>query len=251
MLFRSVASADLSSLKLIVCGAAPLDGPVGAALQSRLGVRVVQGYGMTELSPVTHVIPLDRTDIDLGTIGPAIPNVRFRVVDPETGLDVAPPTPGEVSTPGELWCAGPNAMLGYLGVPRDADAVLDADGFVHTGDLVTVDAEGVVRIVDRIKELIKRRGMQIAPAELEAILCQHPAVADAAVFGVTSKSTGAAGEQVPHGLVQLRPGAEATASELTAWVSDRVAPHKRLGGVHFVEKVPRSAAGKILRREFR
>jgi len=245
----AVASADLSSLKLIVCGAAPLDGPVGAALQSRLGVRVVQGYGMTELSPVTHVIPLDRTDIDLGTIGPAIPNVRFRVVDPETGLDVAPPTPGEVSTPGELWCAGPNAMLGYLGVPRDADAVLDADGFVHTGDLVTVDAEGVVRIVDRIKELIKRRGMQIAPAELEAILCQHPAVADAAVFGVTSKSTGAAGEQVPHGLVQLRPGAEATASELTAWVSDRVAPHKRLGGVHFVEKVPRSAAGKILRRE--
>ena len=245
----AVASADLSSLKLIVSGAAPLDGPVGKALQSRLGVRVVQGYGMTELSPVTHVIPLDRTDIDLGTIGPAIPNVRFRVVDPETGRDVDAPALGQVSAPGELWCAGPNAMLGYLGVPRDADAVLDADGWVHTGDLVTVDAEGVVRIVDRIKELIKRRGMQIAPAELEAILCQHPAVADAAVFGVTSKSGGAAGEQVPHGLVQLRPGAEATASELTAWLAERVAPHKRLGGVHFVEKVPRSAAGKILRRE--
>jgi len=243
----AVASADLSSLKLIVSGAAPLDGPVGKALQSRLGVRVVQGYGMTELSPVTHVIPLDRTDIDLGTIGPAIPNVRFRVVDPETGTDVAVPASGEVSQPGELWCAGPNAMLGYLAVPKDADAVLDADGWVHTGDLVTVDADGVVRVVDRIKELIKRRGMQIAPAELEALLCLHPAVADAAVLGVDLKGT--AGDQVPHALVQLRPGAEASASELTTWVADRVAPHKRLGGVHFVEKVPRSAAGKILRRQ--
>ncbi|HOA89613.1 MAG TPA: AMP-binding protein [Propioniciclava tarda] len=243
----AVGQADLSSLKLIVCGAAPLDGPVGEALQERLGVRVVQGYGMTELSPVTHVIPLDRRDIDLGTIGPAVPNVRFRVVDPETGTDVAVPASGEVSQPGELWCAGPNAMLGYLAVPKDADAVLDADGWVHTGDLVTVDAEGVVRMVDRIKELIKRRGMQIAPAELEALLCLHPAVADAAVLGVDLKGT--AGDQVPHALVQLRPGAEASASELTAWVADRVAPHKRLGGVHFVEKVPRSAAGKILRRQ--
>lgn len=245
----AVAQADTSSLKLIVCGAAPLDGPVGDAVQSRLGVRVVQGYGMTELSPVTHVIPLDRRDIDLGTIGPAIPNVRFRVVDPETGLDVAAPAPGEQSAPGELWCTGPNAMLGYLGVPRDADAVQDADGWVHTGDLVTVDAEGVVRIVDRIKELIKRRGMQIAPAELEAILCSHPAVQDAAVLGVSSSGGGAAGDQVPWALVQLRPDAEVGASELSKWLAERVAPHKRLGGVRFVEKVPRSAAGKILRRQ--
>ncbi len=245
----AVAQADLSSLKLIVCGAAPLDGRVGEALQERLGVRVVQGYGMTELSPVTHVIPLDRRDIDLGTIGPAIPNVRFRVVDPETGRDVDAPAEGQESAPGELWCAGPNAMLGYLGVPRDIDAVLDDDGWVHTGDLVTVDGEGVVRIVDRIKELIKRRGMQIAPAELEALLCAHPAVADAAVLGVNATSAGATGEQVPHALVQLRPGMEATASELTQWLAERVAPHKRLGGVHFVDKVPRSAAGKILRRE--
>lgn len=245
----AVAQADLSSLKLIVSGAAPLDGRVGEGLQERLGVRVVQGYGMTELSPVTHVIPVDRRDIDLGTIGPAIPNVRFRVVDAATGCDVDQPAAGEVSAPGELWCSGPNAMLGYLGVPRDADAVLDAEGWVHTGDLVTVDGEGVVRIVDRIKELIKRRGMQVAPAELEALLCSHPAVADAAVLGVNSTSAGAVGEQVPHALVQLRPGAEATASELGHWLAERVASYKRLGGVHFVEKVPRSAAGKILRRE--
>ncbi len=243
----AVLNADTSSLKLIVSGAAPLDGRIGDALATRLGVRVVQGYGMTELSPVTHVIPLDRTDIDLGTIGLAIPNLRFRVVDPATGEDVAAPTEG-VSAPGELWCAGPNAMLGYLGAPADADAVLDADGWVHTGDLVTVDAEGVVRVVDRIKELIKRRGLQIAPAELEALVASFPGVADAAVLGIPSRIPG---EEVPYALVQRVPGAEVSASDLLAFVAERVAPYKRLGGVHFVEKVPRSAAGKILRRELR
>lgn len=199
---------------------------------------------MTELSPVTHVIPLDRFDIDLGTIGLAIPNVRFRVVDPETGADVAPPTDGE-SAPGEMWCTGPNAMLGYAGEPEDTDAVLDADGWVHTGDLVTVDAAGAVRVVDRIKELIKRRGFQVAPAELEALLATHPAVADAAVAGVASSTPG---EQIPHALVQLREGATASEAELTRFVADHVASYKRLGGVTFVAKVPRSAAGKILRR---
>lgn len=238
-------SVGWDSVKLIVSGAAPLDGAVGELIQQRLGTRVVQGYGMTELSPVTHVIPPERRDIDLGTIGPAIPNVRFRVVDPETGLHVAPPTSGE-SQPGELWCTGPNAMVGYLGSPVDADAVLDADGWVHTGDLVTVDAEGVVRIVDRIKELIKRRGFQVAPAELEALLCAHPAVADAGVLGLASSTPG---EQIPHALVQLRDGAEVSAGDLTRWVADQVAAYKRLGGVTFVEKVPRSAAGKVLRRE--
>lgn len=241
----AVAQADLSSVKLVVSGAAPLDGRVGDAVEKRLGTRLVQGYGMTELSPVTHVIPLVAPGVDLGTIGPAIPNLRFRVVDPDTGKDVDAPAAGEQSAPGELWCSGPNAMLGYLGHP-DSDAVKDAEGWVHTGDLVTVDAHGVVTIVDRIKELIKRRGMQIAPAELEAILAEHPAVADAAVVGVESRT---AGEEVPYGLVQLREGAEATPSDLTGWVAERVAQHKRLGGVHFVAKVPRSAAGKILRRE--
>lgn len=179
----AIDSVPWDSVRLIVCGAAPLDGTVGDALEARLGTRVVQGYGMTELSPVTHLIPLDRHDIDLGSIGLALPNVRFRVVDPVTGADVDVPDAGP-SRPGELWCAGPNAMLGYLGEPVDSDAVLDADGWVHTGDLVTVDAAGAVRVVDRIKELIKRRGYQVAPAELEALLASHPAVADAAVVGV-------------------------------------------------------------------
>lgn len=241
----AVESIPWDSVKLIVSGAAPLDGPVGQTIQARLNTRVVQGYGMTELSPVTHVIPPERRDLDLGTIGLAIPNVRFRVVDPQTGQDVAVPEAG-LSEPGELWCAGPNAMMGYLGVPRDADAVLDEAGWVHTGDLVRVDAEGVVRIVDRIKELIKRRGFQVAPAELEAVLCSHEAVADAGVLGLAASSPG---EQIPHAVVQLREGAQISSRELIGWVSEQVASYKRLGGVTFVAKVPRSAAGKILRRE--
>ena len=240
----AVAGVPWDSVRLVVSGAAPMDGPVGAAIEERLGCRVIQGYGMTELSPVTHVIPLDRPDIDLGTIGLAIPNVRFRVVDPTSGEDVAVPDEGW-SAPGELWCTGPNAMLGYLGVPKDVDAVL-VDGWVHTGDLVVVDARGAVRVVDRIKELIKRRGFQVAPAELEALLCTHPAVADAGVTGVASTTPG---EQIPHALVQLRPDAEVSEHDLAHWLAGQVASYKRLGGVTFVEKVPRSAAGKILRRE--
>lgn len=243
----AVGQIDTSSVKLIVSGAAPLDGTLGDTLESRLGARLVQGYGMTELSPVTHVIHLDATHNDPGSIGNAIPNVRFRVVDPQTGTDVDAPAPGEQSAPGELWCTGPNAMLGYLGNPA-SDATLDAAGWVHTGDLVTVDEEGVVTIVGRIKELIKRRGMQIAPAELEALLCSHPAVVDAAVVGVPSRT---AGDEIPYALVQLRVDADATAPEIRAWLAERVAPHKRLGGVHLVGAVPRTASGKIMRGALR
>ena len=233
------------SVRLVVSGAAPLDGAIGRALEERLATRVVQGYGMTELSPVTHVIPLDRTDIDLGTIGPAIPNITFRVVDPGTGLDVPEPKDGVWSEPGELRITGPNAMLGYLDAPADTDSVLE-EGWVHTGDLVQVDAGGVVRVVDRIKELIKRRGFQIAPAELEALLVTHPSVQDAAVLGVAHSS----GDQIPHALVVLAQGADpATAPhEVQHWLNAQVAPYKHLGAVTVVDAVPRSAAGKILRR---
>lgn len=241
----AVANVPWDSVKLVISGAAPMDGAIGDAIEARLNTRVIQGYGMTELSPVTHVIPIDRPDIDLGTIGLAIPHTRFRVVDPETGQDVAVPDEG-ASAPGELWCAGPNTMLGYLDQRTDTDAVLDAEGWVHTGDLVTVDHRGAVRVVDRIKELIKRRGYQVAPAELEALLAAHPQVADAGVTGIASST---AGEQVPYGLVQLREGATVTPAELVHWLSEQVASYKRLGGITIVEKVPRSAAGKILRRE--
>lgn len=241
----AVTAFDLSSLRLVVSGSAPLAAPLATAVEQRVGARVIQGYGMTELSTCTHVVPPDRPDIDPGSVGFALRNVRFRVVDPASGRDVDVPATGP-SEPGELWCSGPNVMLGYFGVPADADATLDAAGWIHTGDLVTVDAAGVVHVVDRLKELIKRQGLQIAPVELECVLAQHPDVADAAVLGVTSAS---ATDQTPVALVQLRPDAAASGPDLLRFVADRVAPHKQLGGVHFVPTIPRSAAGKIQRRK--
>lgn len=241
----AIEQVPWTSVRLVISGAAPLDGPIGAAIEKRLDTRLIQGYGMTELSPVSHVIPVDRRDIDPGTIGPAIPNVTFRVVDPETGADVPRPAEGEWSASGELWVSGPNTMLGYLGVPVDTDAVLDSGGWVHTGDLVQVDSEGVVRVVDRIKELIKRRGFQVPPAELEALLCTHPDVTDAAVLGVGHAS----GDQVPHALVVLREGAEAEPRAIVHWANAQVASYKRIGSATVIEAVPRSAAGKILRRQ--
>lgn len=233
-----------SSVKLVVSGAAPLDKHVGEQLQDLLEARVIQGYGMTELSPVTHVTPIDRRDIGHDAIGMGVGNTLFRVVDPNTLQDVAHPAPGEWSAPGELWVKGPNAMLGYLDMPEETAAALH-EGWVRTGDLVVVDHEGVTKVVDRIKELIKRRGFQVAPAELEALLVTHPEVADAAVLGIDARS----GDQVPHALVVMRPGATATTKDVVGWLNAQVAQYKHLGGASAVEAIPRSAAGKILRRE--
>ncbi|MEL4356818.1 MULTISPECIES: AMP-binding protein [unclassified Luteococcus] len=244
---RAIETIDWDSVRLVVSGAAPLDQGVGEELERRLSTRVVQGYGMTELSPVTHVLPPDRTDLPLGTIGQAISNTTFRVVDPATGRDVEAAPPGDWSTPGELWVRGPQAMLGYLHEQDATEATLDADGYVHTGDLVQVDHEGTTRIVDRIKELIKRRGFQIPPAELEAHLVAHPDVVAAAVLGIGQTN----GDQVPHALLVLREGADpaSTPETVVHWVNRQVAQYKHLGGATVVDELPLSAAGKILRRE--
>ncbi|WP_445188419.1 AMP-binding protein [Pseudonocardia sp. Cha107L01] len=233
---------DLSSLRVIVSAAAPLDADLGRAVADRLGATVLQGYGLTESSPGTHGIPVDRPDIDLGTIGVLMPSVQARVVDPGTGLDVAP---GEH---GELWCRGPNVMRGYLNNPAATAATVDEDGFLHTGDLVTVDPGGVFRVVDRLKELIKYKGHQVAPAELEALLLSHEAVADAAVIGVPDPDCG----EVPKAFVVRRdshPGLDA--DSVLTFVAGRVAPHKKVRLVEFVDRIPKSAAGKILRKELR
>jgi acyl-CoA synthetase (AMP-forming)/AMP-acid ligase II len=233
---------DLSSLRVIVSAAAPLDADLGRAVADRLGATVLQGYGLTESSPGTHGIPVDRPDIDLGTIGVLMPSVQARVVDPGTRHDVAP---GEQ---GELWCRGPNIMRGYLNNPAATADTVDEDGFLHTGDLVTVDPAGVFRVVDRLKELIKYKGHQVAPAELEALLLSHDAVADAAVIGVPDPDCG----EVPKAFVVRReshPGLDA--DSLLTFVAGRVAPHKKVRLVEFVDRIPKSAAGKILRKELR
>ncbi len=241
-----VAEFDLSSLRTVFSGAAPLDGSVGGAVAERLNCEVLQGYGMTEMSPVSHAMPRGRTDIPLNSVGLTVPNIQCRIVDPLTGSDIAIPTVG-VSEPGELLCRGPNIMVGYLGNDEATRATLDVDGFLHTGDIATVSAEGFVTIVDRLKELIKYKGYQVAPAELEALLLGHPQIADAAVIGVID----ADGEEVPKAFLRLQPEAALSAEDVMIWVAERVAPHKKVRQVEMIDFIPKSASGKILRKDLR
>jgi acyl-CoA synthetase (AMP-forming)/AMP-acid ligase II len=241
-----VAQRDLSALRLVFSGAAPLDGELGRAVERRLGVRMLQGYGMSEMSPVSHLIPADSEDIPCETVGRPIPNTENKLLDPQTGAEIDPPAAG-VSEPGEMCVKGPNVMLGYLGDDAATAAMIDADGFLHTGDVATVDQHGNITIVDRIKELIKYKGYQVPPAELEALLLTHPGIADAAVIGVLDE----AGGEVPKAFVVRQPGAEITAEDVMDFVAEHVAPYKKVRVVEFVEAVPKSSSGKILRRELR
>ncbi|SDF62104.1 Acyl-CoA synthetase (AMP-forming)/AMP-acid ligase II [Lentzea fradiae] len=236
-----VDNYDLSPLKTLFSGAAPLDEDLAAAVNKRIGCRVVQGYGMTEMSPVSHAIPVAREDISVGTVGLIVPNLECRLVDPATGQDVG------VGDRGELWCRGPNVMKGYLNNPEATAATLDSDGWLHTGDVAVIDDKGVVSIVDRVKELIKYKGYQVPPAELEAVLLTHDEIADAAVIGVRD----ADGEEVPKAFVVRQPGSEIDADAVMAFVAANVAPHKKVRVVEFIEAVPKSAAGKILRKDLR
>jgi len=172
--------------------------------------------------------------------------MECKIVDPATGLEIAMPETG-TSAPGELWCRGPNVMLGYLGDPKATAQVLDGDGFLHTGDIATISADGCLTIVDRVKELIKYKGYQVPPAELEALLLTHPSIADVAVIGVMD----ADGQEVPKAFIVLQPGAVLTADEAMTFVADHVAPHKKVRRVAFVNSIPKSAAGKILRKDLR
>ena len=195
---------------------------------------------MTELSPVSHAVP-DDVEPDVATVGSLLPNMEAMVVDPATGAELPP---GER---GELWCRGPNVMTGYLNDPEATAATLDADGWLRTGDLVTVDAEGVFTVVDRLKELIKYKGWSVAPAELEAVLLAHDRIADAAVIGVRD-ADGRGGAQ---GLRRRAARHGPDRREVTAFVAERVAPYKKVRVVEFVDAIPRSAAGKILRKDLR
>ncbi|MCA0437124.1 MAG: AMP-binding protein [Actinobacteria bacterium] len=237
-----VEQFDLSSLEFMICGAAPLTDEVGAAVARRLGCTLAQGYGMTELSPVTHVTPLDRPDIPHSAIGAPIPNIEMRIVDPLTGADLDIPAQGRSAT-GEMLVRGPNVMSGYLDLPEETARILDPDGWLHTGDLVQVTAEGVTWTVGRCKELIKAKGFQVPPAELEDVLRTHPSVADAGVFGVDLRD--GSGDEAPYAVIVLHPGAKATPIEMLKHVSSRVAKYKFLRSVTFVEALPRRADGSL------
>jgi acyl-CoA synthetase (AMP-forming)/AMP-acid ligase II len=203
-----------------------------------VGCPVIQGYGMTELSPVTHITLMD--DIRPGTVGITAPATECRLVDPD-GDDVAQ------GTEGELLIRGPQVMRGYLNNPQATADTLDKDGWLHTGDIARFDEHGHLSIVDRVKELIKFKGFQVPPAELEALLITHPAVADVAVVGVPDLEAG----ELPRAFVVRTPGTEVDAEELMTYVSDRVATYKQIRTVEFIDQIPKSASGKILRRLLR
>jgi acyl-CoA synthetase (AMP-forming)/AMP-acid ligase II len=236
-----VAQYDLASVRLVFSGAAPLGEDMARELSKKLGCPVVQGYGMTEASPVTHLSPTRNVTMRPGSVGRIIPNTEVKIADIVTGEEVS------VGQEGELCIRGPQIMKGYLGRPEDTDACIDREGWYHTGDVGLVDPDGYFFIVDRTKELIKYKGLQVAPAELEALLLTHPAVLDAAVVRKADEEAG----EVPKAYVVLKPdeASRATSSDaITGWVAQRVAPHKRIRHLEFIDQIPKSASGKILRR---
>ena len=224
-------SYDLSSLRYVMWCATPVTRSVAEAVTRRVGVRWVTAYGASEL-PVITCCPID--DARLDTVGRPVPGVELRIVSLDDG---APLGPGE---DGEIQVRSDSVMSGYL--PDDATAGAFSDGYYRTGDVGQLDANGFLRITDRSKEMIKVRGFQVAPAEVEAVLHGHPAVADCAVFGVPDAADG---EAIVAAVA--RSGA-VEAGELIALVGERLASYKRPSRVVFVEEIPRLPSGKVLRR---
>jgi len=237
---------DLSTIRGMMSGAAPLSEALAVAVTERLGVHMQQGYGMSELSPVSHVIPPDRDDLSRGTIGFPIANIECKLINTETGAEIEMPAEG-ASEAGELWVRGPNVMLGYLGQDAATHETIDDDGFLHTGDIALVNHDGSFQIVDRLKELIKYKGYQVAPAELEALLLTHPEIADAAVVAALDEEAG----EIPKAFVVLKDGSELDAEAVMQFIGSQVAPHKKVRAVSFIDAVPKSSAGKILRKDLK
>jgi len=229
---------DLSALERVLSGAAPIDEATVRAAAARLSCDVLQGYGLTETSPVISAPTPDPAQGRPGSTGLILPDTEIRIRDLDTDEALGP------DQDGEIMIRGPQVMPGYLDDPEANAFTLEPDGWLHTGDIGHADADGYLYVVDRLKELIKYRGFQVPPAELEALLVQHPAVMDAAVIPSPDPNAG----EVPKAFVVRSPGAEITEGELMSYVSDRVPSYKKVRRVEFIEEIPRSLSGKILRR---
>lgn len=231
---------DLSSLSMIISAAAPLSADTEQSLLDRIGCKVKQAWGMSELSPIgTYTSDYN---IKSGSVGQLVSSTYGKIIDPATQLSLGP---GES---GELMIKGPQVMMGYLNEAAKTAECLSDDGWLKTGDVAQYDEDGFFFITDRLKELIKVRGYQVAPAELEALLLTHPNISDAAVIPVEDEASG----ELPRAYITLKSDKESqnvTEEDIKSWVKERVAPFKRLeGGVCFIDQVPKSASGKIFRR---
>ena len=228
---------DTSSLRVVVSGAAPLPPEVAERVKSMYGCLVSQGYGLTETSPATNTNPLDR--IKLESCGPPLADTFEKIVSLDNGEELAA---GEV---GEVAVRGPQVMKGYWKRPEETKECLSEDGWLLTGDIGWLEEDGYLYILDRKKEMIKYKGYQVAPAELEAVLHEHPAVLDAAVIPKRHLEGG----EIPKAFVVLREGFQASPEELMAFVAEKVAPYKKIRELEYVTEIPKTASGKILRRE--
>jgi len=232
---------DLSSLRLINSGAAPLSRELQEEVFARLKLPVRQGYGMTETPTATLVCPYFPGVIPRGgASGMLLPNVEAKIIAPDTNKEL------DIDQEGELCFRCPNVMRGYY-KRGESENIIDKDGFLHTGDIGYVDKDGYFYVVDRVKELIKFKGFQVPPAELEAILLQHPKIMDAAVIGKPDLNAG----ELPFAYVVLKQNQTATSSEIMEFVAPKVAHYKQLRGVAFIDQIPKSLSGKILRRLLR
>lgn len=237
-----VEKYDLSSIRMMSSGAAPLTKELVDAVHRRTKLKVKQAYGLSETSPTTHAQPWDRWYTTIGAVGTLVPNITAKYMSPdEKELPC-----GEV---GELWMKGPNIFKGYLNNPEGTKNALTEDGYFKTGDVGYQDKHGNFYITDRIKELIKYKGFQVPPAELEGILSDNDKIDDVAVIGIYKEQDAT---EVPRAYIVPKKGVEAGKAlekEIMDWLASKVANHKRLrGGVRFVDEIPKSVSGKILRR---
>jgi long-chain acyl-CoA synthetase len=233
--------SKLKSVKYVFSGAAPLPLDPARKLQEKSGVIVVQGYGMTEASPLTHAQPHDPALVRLDSVGMPVHNTEQKIVDIETGEREVP-----VGEDGEIIIRGPQIMQGYWKAPAETAAAL-RNGWLYTGDIGHVDADGYTYIVDRKKEMIKYKGFGIAPAELESLLMEHPAVMDSAVIGVPDPEAG----ELPKGFVVIRQGYDVTTEDILSFANGKLAGYKKLHEIEFIQAIPKVASGKILRRELK
>lgn len=228
---------DVSSLQLIMSGAAPLGEDLALACSNRLGCVVKQGYGLTETSPAISIDHTDPKKVKADSVGVLVRNTECKVIDTGTGEELG------FNQQGEVLVRGPQVMKGYLNNPVATTEMLDDDGWLSTGDIGYMASDGHLYIVDRVKELIKYKGYQVAPAELEAIILSHPSVIDAAVIPSPDEEAG----EVPKAYVVLK--SEGSTDEILDFVAKQVAPYKKIRRIETIDRIPKSLSGKILRKD--